>query len=197
MSVSCVPRTRFVRAVPPAADRAPPRRSQVGRAVDETAAEDAVVPAHRVEQRADLVRVVAEARVDLEDPVAAGGQRLAVAAHVGVRDAAAFRRPDDPQLRLARACASSSARVPSRETLSSTTNSVTAAKGKRAHAASTRSTKATAVSASFAIGRDDAQAQRGCRPRGGGASVGGPHPLTFGRAQPKGTLRSAAGVVFR
>ena len=45
---------------------------------------------------------MAEPCVDLENPVGARGERLAVAADVGVRDAARLGRPDDPKPGLPR-----------------------------------------------------------------------------------------------
>ena len=98
MSVSLVPRRRFVSAVPPRLIDPSLTAAEVGgRLHTKRLPKTQSCLGHR-SRNCRCRRVVAEAGVDLEDPVAAGLERLAVATDVGVGDAAGLGRPDHLQL---------------------------------------------------------------------------------------------------
>ena len=84
-----------------AADEASPEGAEVLPAGAEAAAEDAIAAVcHGLQERGYVGRLVAEAGVDFENPVATGGECLPVAANVRICDAARLRRPDHGELRL-------------------------------------------------------------------------------------------------
>src|ERR1700744_4925238 len=67
----------------------------------EAGTEDAIVAAgHSFEEARGVCRVVRHAAIDFENPIAASGEGFAVAADVGVDNAAVLGRPDDMEARV-------------------------------------------------------------------------------------------------
>ena len=102
------------------------------------------------QKRGNLLRPVAESRIHLQNPVAPRGQRRPVSTDIRIHDAAILRAHTTCRRGSLRAYCSSRSRVPSLETLSSTTNTVV--RGAVRQFSNTCCTNGTAVSASFAMG---------------------------------------------
>src|SRR5262249_3088512 len=82
------------------ADEVARPRSGVAAAVDEPAAADVVVPfLHAAQEQRYLLGKMAQPTIHLEDPAGAGVERLAIAAEVGIDNAAVLGRPDQRDLR--------------------------------------------------------------------------------------------------
>ena len=102
ISVSFVPSTRLVKNTASPADQiALQGAAAEASALHEAAAEDAVIALlHGLEELRNVLRLMAEAGIDFENPVHVRAQRFAIAADVGIHHAPVFRRPDDSQPRF-------------------------------------------------------------------------------------------------